>query len=61
MPPAKTIDSYRLAADAFGTAALEFLERSRDVANEVVIDGTRTETSTSRREETTAPRSGPPV
>lgn len=34
--------------------ALQFLERSRDVASEVVVDGTRRETSTSRREETTA-------
>jgi hypothetical protein len=34
--------------------ALQFLERSRDVASEVVVDGTRRETSTSRREEPTA-------
>lgn len=63
------------ASDSYGgpsieaAAALEFLERSRDVANEVVgdvadevvVDGTRSETSTSRREETTAPGSGTSV
>jgi hypothetical protein len=49
------------SADAAGVAALDFLERSRDVANEVVIDGTRAETSTSGREENSAPRSGPSV
>jgi hypothetical protein len=49
------------SADAAGAAALDFLERSRDVANEVVVDGTRGETSTSGREENIAPRSGPPV
>jgi hypothetical protein len=38
--------------------ALRFLERSRDVASEVVVDGTRRETSTSRREEATAIDSG---
>jgi hypothetical protein len=58
-------DSYGFAvfpsADAAGIAALEFLERSRDVANEVVVDGTRGETSTSGREESSAPRSGPSV
>lgn len=48
-------------ADAAGAAALDFLERSRDVANEVVVDGTRSETSTSGREENVAPRSGPAV
>jgi len=49
------------AADPWTRSALEFLERSRDVANEVVVDGTRSETSTSGREEISAPRSGPPV
>jgi hypothetical protein len=49
------------SADAAGAAALDFLERSRDVANEVVVDGTRGETSTSGCEENIAPRSGPPV
>ena len=49
------------SADAAGAAALDFLERSRDVANEVVVDGTRAETSTSGREENSAPRSGTPV
>jgi len=49
------------SADAAGAAALDFLERSRDVANEVVVDGTRGETSTSAREENIAPRTGPAV
>jgi hypothetical protein len=49
------------SADAAGAAALDFLERSRDVANEVVVDGTRGETSTSGREEDTVPGSGPAV
>jgi hypothetical protein len=49
------------SADAAGVAALDFLERSREVADEVVVDGTRAETSTSGREEDSAPRSGPPV
>jgi hypothetical protein len=49
------------SADAAGAAALDFLERSRDVANEVVVDGTRSETSTLGREENIAPRSGPAV
>jgi hypothetical protein len=52
---------YGSSVDAAGFDALEFLERSRDVANEVVVDGTRGETSTSRREETAPPRSGPVV
>ena len=38
--------------------ALEFLERSRDVANEVVVDGKRREISTSRGEESAASDSG---
>jgi hypothetical protein len=58
-------DSYAFVAfptaDAAGAAALDFLERSRDVANEVVVDGTRSETSTSGCEEDTVPRSGPTV
>jgi hypothetical protein len=58
-------DSYGFVAfptaDAAAVAALDFLERSRDVANEVVVDGTRAETSTSRREETSDPHSGTSV
>ncbi len=46
------------SAEAAGAAALDFLERSRDVANEVVVDGKRGETSTSGREENSPPRSG---
>ncbi len=49
------------SADAAGAAALDFLERSREWADDVVVDGTRAETSTSGREEDSAPRSGPPV
>jgi hypothetical protein len=65
MKPVTLSDSYDFAADRaadpWTRAALEFLERSREVANEVVVDGTRGETSTSAREELSAPRSGPPV
>jgi len=65
MKPLRLSDSYSFAADSaadpWTLAALDFLERSRDVANEVVVDGTRSETSTSAREEIVAPRSGPPV
>jgi hypothetical protein len=65
MKPLKLSDSYGLAADRAADpwilAALDFLERSREVANEVVVDGTRSETSTSGREEIVAPRSRPPV
>jgi hypothetical protein len=49
------------SADAAGIAALDFLERSRDVADEVVVDGTRGETSPSASEENTVPRTGPAV
>jgi len=52
---------YGFTVDAAGFEALEFLERSREVANEVVVDGTRGETSTSQREESTDPRTGPVV
>ena len=65
MKPVKLSDSFGFAADCAADpwilAALDFLERSREVANEVVVDGTRRETSTSGREEILAPRSGPPV
>jgi hypothetical protein len=65
MKPVKLSDSYGFAADRaadpWTEGALDFLERSRDVANEAVVDGTRGETSTSGREEIVAPRSGPPV
>jgi hypothetical protein len=65
MKPVKLSDSFGFAADRaadpWTRAALDFLERSREVANEVVVDGTRGETSTSEREEISAPRSGPPV
>ena len=47
--------------DAAGAAALDFLERSRDVANEVVVDDARAETSTSGREKNTRSGSGPAV
>ncbi|MGH8139717.1 MAG: hypothetical protein ACREVV_16200 [Steroidobacteraceae bacterium] len=50
---------YGPAADAWAFQALAFLERSRDVANEVVVDGTRAETSTSAGERSAEPRSGP--
>jgi len=61
MGPVKRPDPYGFALDASGFEALEFLERSRDVANEVVVDGTRRETSTSGREETAAADTGPAV
>jgi hypothetical protein len=49
------------SAEAAGVAALDFLERSRDVADEVVVDGTSGETSPSAREENTVPRTGSSV
>jgi hypothetical protein len=42
--PASTVEARNFAA-------LDFLERSRDVANEVVVDGTRAGTSPSSDEE----------
>ncbi|MBS0416769.1 MAG: hypothetical protein JSR66_03585 [Proteobacteria bacterium] len=56
-------DRHRLlkGVDAAGAAALDFLERSRDVANEVVVDDARAETSTSGREKNTRSGSGPAV
>jgi hypothetical protein len=57
MGPVKENDG-RFSPDALSFVALDFLERSRDVANEVVVDGTRRETSTSRRDEATAIDSG---
>jgi hypothetical protein len=61
--PTNMSDSYGAGSsiEAAAVAALEFLERSRDVANEVVVDEKRSETSTSRREETTPPRTGSSV
>ena len=47
--------------DAAGAAALDFLERSRDVANEVVVDDARAETSTSGREKASRSGTGPAV
>jgi len=44
------------AHDSAGLEALRFLERSRDVASEIVIDGVSTKTSTSEREDTPDPR-----
>jgi hypothetical protein len=65
MKPLTLSDSYGFAADRaldpWILTALEFLERSREVASEVVVDGTRSETSTSGREEIAAPGSGTPV
>jgi hypothetical protein len=52
MRPLKDNERYSFP-DALGFEALEFLERSRDVASEVVVDGAR-ETSTSRPEEAAA-------
>jgi hypothetical protein len=53
-------EAFPTAHDA-GVAALDFLERSRDVANEVVVDDTRSETSTSGCEKNITSRSGPAV
>jgi|KBSSwiStaDraftv2_1062776.scaffolds.fasta_scaffold00092_28 hypothetical protein len=65
MKPLTLSDSYGFAADCaadpWTQAALEFLERSSEVANEVVVDGRRGETSTSRREEIIASDSGTAV
>jgi hypothetical protein len=65
MRPFKPRDGHDRATDTSGgswpMAALEFLERSRDIASELVVDGTRGETSTSGREDITAPGSGSSV
>jgi hypothetical protein len=65
MKPVKMNDSYGFAADRaadpWTLSALEFLERSREVANEVVVDGTRRETSTSACAEIVVPHPGSPV
>jgi hypothetical protein len=50
----------RSLADAGAIAALEFLERSREVASERVVDDGGAQTSPSEREETAAPDSGSP-
>jgi hypothetical protein len=50
MAPLKD-DRFLFLPDAASFKALDFLERSRDVASEVVVDGRSRETSTSRREE----------
>ena len=58
-------DNFRVvtfpSAEAAGAAALDFLERSRDVASEAVVDDSRAKTSPSRREKNSHPRSGPAV
>ena len=58
-------DKFRVVtfptAEAAGAAALDFLERSREVANEVVVDDSRAKTSPSGREKNSHPRSGPAV
>ena len=41
MHPVNASGNYGFAADSSGTAALEFLERSRDVASEVVSSASR--------------------
>lgn len=60
-----THDNFRVAtfpsAEAAGAAALEFLERSREVANEVVVDDSSAKTSPSGREKDSHSRSGPAV
>jgi hypothetical protein len=49
------------SAEAAGTAALDFLERSREVASELVVDDSRAKTPPSGREKNSHPRSGPAV
>ncbi len=49
------------SAEAAGTAALEFLERSREVANELVVDDSRAKTSPCEGEKNSHSRSGPAV
>jgi hypothetical protein len=53
--------TFGFAADASNFDALDFLERSRDVAAEVVVDGTRRETPPSRNEEIADSGSGSTV
>jgi hypothetical protein len=58
-------DSFKVVtfptAEAAGAAALDFLERSREVANEVVVDEPRAKTSPSGREKNSHSGSGPAV
>jgi hypothetical protein len=50
-------DTAVSSPDAGAIAALEFLERSREVASERVVDGRRSQTSPSQSEEVAAPGS----
>jgi hypothetical protein len=55
-------ESAATLPDAGSIAALEFLERSREVASERVVDSSRPQKSPpSQREEIAAPVSGLPV
>jgi hypothetical protein len=51
----------RASVEAANFAALDFLERSRDVANEVVVDGAHAETSSLPYEQNRDPGSGSDV
>ena len=55
-----TIDPSSIV-DPSAIAALEFLERSREVASERVVDAGRVQTSPSEREEAATLGSGSPV
>ncbi len=48
-------------ADAWARAALDFLERSREIADERVVDLARGKTSTSPREEVVVSHTGSAV
>jgi len=52
---------FLLVPDAAGVAALDFLERSRDVASELVVDDVRAKTSPSARDKNTRSRTWPAV
>ena len=54
--PAGGDDRNQHSEEAWGLQALAFLERSRDVADEGIVDVARGETSTSEREADTRTR-----
>jgi hypothetical protein len=60
-PPASTAAWSDLSGDAWGLQALAFLERSREVADEGIVDVARDATSTSGHEAPARPRSLPSV
>ncbi|HZO21400.1 MAG TPA: hypothetical protein VFB37_02775 [Steroidobacteraceae bacterium] len=60
-PGKKPMGAAPLAQDGWELHALEFLERSREVADERIVDAARCETSTSSRETAAHPGALSPV